>query len=42
VEIEKRFVGRKPLTEAVLTDKGRDAFIRYLDAMRALVEPARG
>jgi DNA-binding MarR family transcriptional regulator len=41
VEIEKRFVGKKPLTEAVLTDQGRAAFIRYLDAMRALVDQDR-
>ena len=42
VAADKQFVGKKPLTEAVLTDAGRDAFIRYLDAMRALVDPARG
>ena len=42
VRIDKRFVGKKPLTEVVLTDQGRDAFIRYLDAMRALVDPDRG
>jgi DNA-binding MarR family transcriptional regulator len=42
VRIDKRFVGKKPLTEAVLTDKGRAAFIRYLDAMRALVDQDRG
>lgn len=39
VRIDKRFVGKKPLTEAVLTEQGRAAFIRYLDAMRALVDP---
>lgn len=42
VQIEKRFAGKKPLTEAVLTDRGREAFIRYLDAMRALVDTDRG
>lgn len=41
VRIDKRFVGKKPLTEVALTDTGRAAFIRYLDAMRALVDPAR-
>jgi DNA-binding MarR family transcriptional regulator len=41
VQIEKRFVGKKPLTEAVLTDQGRTAFVRYLDAMRALVDQDR-
>ncbi len=40
IRIDKRFSGRKPLTEAVLTEAGRDAFIRYLDAMRALVGDA--
>jgi len=39
VRIDKRFVGKKPLTEVALTDTGRAAFIRYLDAMRALVDP---
>ena len=41
VRIDKRFVGRKPLTEVALTDPGRAAFIRYLDAMRALVDQGR-
>jgi DNA-binding HxlR family transcriptional regulator len=39
VRIDKRFLGRKPLTEVVLTEAGRQAFIRYLDAIRALVGP---
>ncbi|WP_239029545.1 winged helix-turn-helix domain-containing protein [Novacetimonas pomaceti] len=34
---EKTFVGRRPLTRIELTAKGRDAFIRYLDEMRALL-----
>jgi len=38
VRIDKRFAGRKPLTEAVLTPEGRAAFLRYLDAMSRLVE----
>jgi DNA-binding MarR family transcriptional regulator len=42
VRIDKRFAGRKPLTEAVLTDAGRAAFIRYLDAMSRLVDQGRG
>ena len=42
MRIDKRFVGKKPFTEAVLTDRGRAAFIRYLDAMRALVDVGRG
>jgi DNA-binding HxlR family transcriptional regulator len=39
VSIEKTFVGRKPHTTVALTDVGRAAFIRYLDAMAALVNP---
>jgi DNA-binding MarR family transcriptional regulator len=42
VQIEKSFVGKKPLTEVVLTEAGRGAFIGYLDAMRALVDQERG
>jgi len=36
VEVTKRFVGRKPLTEARLTEDGRLAFVQYLDAVGAL------
>lgn len=42
VRIDKRFVGKKPLTEAVLTEPGRAAFVRYLDAMSRLVDQGRG
>ncbi|WP_334163550.1 winged helix-turn-helix domain-containing protein [Phenylobacterium sp.] len=37
VAIDKSFVGKKPLTRVSLTDGGRAAFIRYLDAMAKLV-----
>lgn len=37
VEIEKSFLGRKPLTRVRLTDAGRTAFAAYLDAMSKLV-----
>ena len=37
VAVSKRFNGRKPLTEASLTDQGRDAFVAYLDAMAGLL-----
>jgi DNA-binding HxlR family transcriptional regulator len=40
VAIEKRFVGKKPLTTVALTEAGRAAFIRYLDAMARLVNTA--
>jgi DNA-binding HxlR family transcriptional regulator len=39
VAVEKTFVGRKPHTTVALTEAGRAAFIRYLDAMAALVNP---
>ncbi len=37
VAVTKRFVGRKPLTEASMTEPGRRAFVAYLDAMSDLV-----
>jgi DNA-binding HxlR family transcriptional regulator len=40
VAVTKSFVGRKPLTEACLTEEGRTAFVAYLDAMAGLL-PAR-
>ena len=39
VAIDKSFVGKKPLTQVRLTEAGRTAFIRYLDAMSRLVNP---
>ncbi len=38
VTIGKTFVGRKPLTRVSLTDKGRNAFLAYLDAIEKLSE----
>jgi DNA-binding HxlR family transcriptional regulator len=38
VAIEKTYAGRKPLTRIRLTDKGRDAFIDYLNAISKLTE----
>ena len=40
VEVEKSFVGRKPLTRVSLSDAGRAAFVKYLDAMQKLVAGA--
>lgn len=37
VAVEKAFVGRKPRTTVTLSDSGRSAFVRYLDAMQKLV-----
>ena len=39
VLVDKSFVGRKPLTRATLTDAGRAAFVRYLEAISRLVAP---
>lgn len=40
VEITKRFEGKKPVTEAHLTETGRAAWIAYLDRLRALLSAA--
>ena len=40
VAVSKSFNGRKPLTEASLTEAGRSAFVAYLDAMARLVDEA--
>jgi DNA-binding MarR family transcriptional regulator len=37
VAIAKSFVGKKPLTEVRMTDRGRTAFAAYLDALGALI-----
>jgi DNA-binding HxlR family transcriptional regulator len=37
VEIEKTYTGRKPLTRVSITEKGRTAFIVYLDAIEKLL-----
>lgn len=37
VEIVKSFAGRKPLTQVSITDKGRSAFVAYLDAIEKLL-----
>jgi DNA-binding MarR family transcriptional regulator len=38
IEIEKSFLGRKPLTRARITAAGRKAFADYLKAIAKLVE----
>ena len=38
VVIAKSFSGRKPLTQVRLTEVGRTAFVKYLDAIGKLVE----
>jgi len=41
VQIVKSFAGRKPLTRVSITDKGRAAFVAYLDAIEKLL-PGHG
>ena len=37
VTVDMAFVDRKPRTKVTLSDEGRSAFVRYLDAMQKLV-----
>lgn len=37
VELAKSFHQRKPLTRVMLTEKGRNAFVAYLDAIEKLL-----
>jgi len=39
IDIEKRFVDRKPQTRAALSKSGRAAWLAYLDQLRALIQP---
>ncbi len=38
VLIEKEFVGKKPRTTLSLTDAGREAFVRYREAMKEFID----
>ena len=38
VAIEKTYAGRKPLTRVRMTERGREAFIAYLNAISKLTE----
>jgi DNA-binding MarR family transcriptional regulator len=40
VEIRKRFEGRKPVTDAALTARGKEAFAAYLKHLEALLQGA--
>jgi DNA-binding MarR family transcriptional regulator len=37
VRIEKRFNGKKPATSVHLTEKGREAWIAYLDRLQGMI-----
>lgn len=40
VTLEKRFVGKKPQTRVFLTDKGRKAWILWIQRMEAIMRAA--
>lgn len=40
VRIEKLFEGKKPVTRAHLTEAGREAWIAYLDKLKAMLSAA--
>lgn len=42
VHIEKGFVGKRPRTWPVITDRGREAFRAYLAALRQIVDDEDG
>jgi len=38
IEIEKKFIGRKPRTLVSASDKGRSAFRSHVQALKAIIE----
>ena len=40
VRIDKRFEGKKPVTEVMMTEAGRSAWIAYLDRLKAILAAA--
>lgn len=42
IDIEKSFLGRRPLTQARITSAGRWAFAAYLEALARLVDRSAG
>ncbi|WP_232522258.1 winged helix-turn-helix domain-containing protein [Marinimicrobium alkaliphilum] len=37
IDVEKRFEGRKPVTEIALSAKGREAFAQYLNRLESML-----
>lgn len=37
VEVQKMFVGKKPLTQIILTEAGHKAYLGYIDTLRRLL-----
>ena len=42
IKLRKRFVNKRPQTLYRITPAGQDAFLRYLDALQALLPPRGG
>ena len=42
IEVEKTFKNKRPRTVCRMTEKGREAFNRYICALKELVAPAMG
>jgi len=38
IKIKKAFVGKKPQTTCIISEKGRQAFLSYLDKMEQIVK----
>jgi DNA-binding transcriptional ArsR family regulator len=38
LEVKKRFIGRKPNTRYIITEKGRQAFINHLTALEEIIK----
>ena len=41
IEVSKGFKGKMPQTVCRITDKGRDAFAAYVEALRSYISPGR-
>ena len=42
ITVEKGFKGKMPQTVCRITDKGREAFAAYVEALRSYISPGRG
>jgi DNA-binding MarR family transcriptional regulator len=42
VEISKSFLGKKPQTVCAITEKGRDAFVKYIDNLELIIKKQKG
>lgn len=42
IKVKKGFVGKRPQTMIALTEKGREAFMSYIEVMRQIIEEFTG